>query len=835
MSVVSLSTPRSSSSFKSSPGSRRLIDWFKQRGWQPAPFQRQAWRHYLEGESGLLHTPTGSGKTLAVLGGPLIEALDAHQQKKALPAMAMQVLWITPLRALALDTVRAIREALEGVGLDWQVVLRTSDATARDKRLARSGKAQVMVLTPESLALLLSYPETLPNFSQLRCIVVDEWHELLGSKRGVLLQLGLARLRATVPAARVWGLSATIGNLAEARAALLPHLPSAVSVGDAKPRRLILKTLLPDVPQRLPWAGQLGLSQLSQVLKAVMSVRSSLLFTNTRAHAELWHQALQSVWPEDLASLALHHGSLDGKLRAITEQGLRLGTLRCVVATSSLDLGVDFPTVDQVLQIGSPKGVARLLQRAGRAHHHPGGAGRILCVPAQALDLVEYAATRRMAEQGLIEARSPLRLCIDVLAQHCITLALGGGFEAEALYREVRATHAFADLSLSDWQNTLNFIVQGGQALSNYPDYHRVVQDENGIYRVTDKRVALRHRLSIGTITADGGVLVQRMRGGRLGTIEESFISRLKPGDRFKFAGQALQLVRFENMTAYVRNAKSNEGVVPTWQGGRLPLSPTVGREVERLLDCADDSVELKALAPLRALQARASALPSPRILLIEVFEGPRGQMMGLYPFAGRAVHEGLAALLALRLSQVAPNSISFAVNDYGLMLTPAVPIDLDEQAWRNLMKTEALQSDLKISFNLAELARRQFREIARVTGLLPPSLPGRAPRSLRQLQVSSGLLFDVLRRYDPDHILLAQAEREVFETTLDITHLSATLEACNTRELSLQRPAHLTPLAFSLWAEHLRGQLSTEDWQTRIRRAAEQLEKRYGKPFRKR
>ncbi len=348
----------------------RLRAWFGTQGWRPLRFQQEVWRRYLAGESGLLHTPTGSGKTLAAFGGPLLEALAALPdnapavQKRSTRSRRretpLKVLWITPLRALATDTVRALREPLQALGLDWEVGARTGDASSRDKRLAREGKLDVLVTTPESLALLLSYPDTAPRLGQLRAVIVDEWHELLGSKRGVLLQLNLARLRGLSPSLRTWGLSATLGNLAQARDALLPPQTAAAVVAGVKPRAMTLETLLPATGERFPWAGHLGLSQLQRVLQKLMSVSTSLLFTNTRSQAELWHQALQSVWPEAPETLGLHHGSLDPGLRLAAETGLRDGTLRCVVATSSLDLGVDFPAVDQVLQVGSPKGVATL-------------------------------------------------------------------------------------------------------------------------------------------------------------------------------------------------------------------------------------------------------------------------------------------------------------------------------------------------------------------------------------------------------------------------------------------------------------------------------------------
>ncbi len=645
----------------------------------------------------------------------------------------------------------------------------------------------------------------------------------------MLLQLCLARLRALNPSLRVWGLSATLGNLDQAREALLPHVPDAAIVAGASPRGFVLETVLPEAGERFPWAGHLGLAQLPRVLERLMAERTSLMFANTRAQAELWRRALAAVWPEAPETLALHHGSLDPALRAAAEQGLRDGAVRCVVATSSLDLGVDFPAVDQVLQLGSPKGVARLLQRAGRAKHRPGQGGHVVCVPTHALELVEYAAARQAVARGEIEARTPPVLSLDVLAQHCVTLALGGGFDADALYAEVRGTHSFRALDASAWRAVLDFIVQGGRALSNYPDYRRVVRGEDGLYRVEDRRIALRHRLSIGTIAGDGAVQVKFLRGGGLGSVEESFVGRLRRGDRFQFAGRLLELVRLEDMTAYVRLAKGGEGAVPKWMGGRMPLSGELGREVERVFAGARDAPELRAISRLLDLQQRLSALPAPGRLLVESIRARRGLHLFLYPFAGRQVHEGMAALLALRWGRHAANSFAFSANDYGLLLTPARDVPVDATLLRALLSPDGLIEDLRESLNLAELARRQFREIARVAGLLPPSLPGRAPRSLRQLQASSGLLVDVRRRVDSGHILLEQAEREVFSAQLEVGRLRETLGDCAARTLDLHAPEGFTPLSFPLWADAMRGRLSTEDWRARVQRAAAQLERRHG------
>lgn len=808
----------------------RLNSWFRSRGWKVLPFQREVWNAWADGKSGLLHAPTGSGKTLAVWGAAILSA-TLPTKKRAKDASRLRILWITPLRALAADTERNLRAPLQAVGLDWSIGVRTGDSGTKQRDLARKGLVDALITTPESLALLLSYADTRGVLAGLEGIVVDEWHELLGNKRGVLLELCLARVKALAPALRIWGISATLGNLEQARDALIPGGGDAVLVRGAALQRLAIETLVPDNVVRFPWAGHLGMKQLPAVLARIYAANSTLLFTNVRSAAELWHQALSSVWLEDPSTLALHHGSLDRGLRREVEDGLRAGTLRCVIATSSLDLGVDFAAVDQVIQLGSPKSVARLLQRAGRSGHRPGERSRLINVPTHALELIEFAAARDALRADRIEARHPLRLSLDVLAQHLVTLALGGGFDADAALAEIRTTHAFAGITPRQWQAVLDFIVRGGEALQHYPDYRRVEIADDGRYVLADRRIALRHRLSIGTIASDGALRVKYMKGGDLGSIEEQFVGRLKPGDRFLFAGRALELVTLKDMTAYVRLAKGRgDALVPRWQGSRMPLSTELAHGVQALIagehDGADD---LAAVLPLLALQARISHRPARDEFLVEVVQRRDGQHIFLYPFAGRQVHEGLAALLAARLARITANSFSFAINDYGLVLSPARRIVVDEALLRSILSADDLVDAIRAGLNLSELARRRFRDIARVAGLLPPSLPGRTPRSMRQLQASSGLLFDVLTQHDPGHLLLDQAFREVLDAELDIVHLCATLDAVATRSLVLLQPQTLSPLSFPLWAEGFRGALSTEDWRTRVERAAAELEAKYG------
>lgn len=806
--------------------------FYAARGWAPFDFQRAAWDAYLTGESGLIHAPTGMGKSYAAWIGPLIEWMTAHPDRAAWrqEAPPLTVLWITPLRALATDTTATLQAVIAELGLPWTVEKRTGDTGATVKSRQRSRPPTALVTTPESLSLLLSYPESAALFRHLRCVVVDEWHELLGSKRGVQTELCLARLRRRQPGLRVWGLSATLGNLDEALAVLMgapPHAPPGRLIAGEIDKEISIETLIPADIERFPWAGHLGVKLLPAVVEAVQQARSTLIFTNTRAQTELWFQALIDAHPEFAGEIALHHGSLDPALRADIEDRLRDGRLRCVVCTSSLDLGVDFSPVDQVLQVGSPKGVARLMQRAGRSGHQPGAVSRVRCVPTHAFELVEFAAARQAIAERMIEARLPLHKPLDVLAQHLVTVALGEGFAPDDLLAEVRTTHAYADLSDAEWHWTLGFVSDGG-ALRSYEQYRKLtIQD--GHYRPASRQIAQYHRMSIGTITSDGMLKVSYLKGGSLGSIEESFITRLRPGDRFVFAGRVLELVLVKEMTAYVRKASGASGNVPHWMGSRMPLSSQLAGAVRVQLAAARagryDSPELAAVRPILALQARWSHIPAPGELLIESTRSRDGYHLFVFPLAGRLVHEGLSTLVAFRITREAPRTISAFATDYGFELLSPTPFDLSEAEWRRYLSIDNLLEDVLACVNSGELARRQFRDIARVAGLIFSGYPG-ARKSTRQLQASSGLIFDVFAQYDPANLLLDQARREVLQQQLDLTRLEATLTAIRHQTIVSVAPQRLTPLAFPIWAERIRTQVSSEDWSTRIERMVLELER---------
>jgi len=803
----------------------RVEDWFVTRGWRPFAYQRAVWDAYAAGDSGLLHAATGTGKTFAVWLAVLQEAMTRPRA----PARTLRALWITPLRALAVDIAVALRAPAHDMNIGWTVETRTGDTSASLRARQKKGLPEALVTTPESLTLLLTQPDARDRFVALNAVVVDEWHELIGGKRGVQMELALARLRTWKPDIKVWGLSATIGNTTQAMDVLLAGQRGRLIEGE-RVKATAVQTVIPASVQRFPWAGHLGLTLIDPVLRAIENARSTLLFTNTRSQAELWFQALQALRPEWEPLIRLHHGSLDPAERDAVEAGLRAGSLKAVVATSSLDLGVDFSPVDQVIQVGSPKGVARLLQRAGRSGHQPGAPSAVLCVPTNAFELVEFAAAARAIQRGELESRMPLRWPLDVLVQHLVTVALGGGFEEATLKAEVLATHAFRDLPDLEWQWALAFVTTGG-VLHHYPDYRRVVQ-RDGRFTVEDKGIAYRHRMSVGTITSDAAVEVKLTRGRRLGTVEESFIAKLRKGDHFLFAGRKLQLVRVHDMVAQVRLATGQSAAVPRWLGGRLPFSTELQRGVRRLLADASqarfEGPEMTALRPILDLQARLSRVPREDELVVERVRSREGRHLFFYPFAGRAANEGLAAIVSYRLSLRQPATFTLSATDYGFELLTRAALNVTEADLRAALSTEHLFDDIRACLNATEMARRQFREIARVAGLVFQGTPWQA-KTARQIQASSGLIYDVFRQYDPANRLLAQADTEVLERQLDMHRLSETLREIESQTIVMIEPPRFTPLAFPLWAERAQHAVSSETWRERVEKMALALERASG------
>lgn len=787
-------------------------DWFEQRGWQPHKFQQECAAKYFAGYHGLLNAPTGSGKTYALALPAILDHMLRMPNQKGL-----FLLWITPLKALSGDIRNAIQEASDQFGANWYVALRNGDTDIKERRKQQVEKPQCLVTTPESLHLLLATKGYESFFKNLSCVVVDEWHELLGSKRGVQVELGLSRLRSICPKLRTWGISATIGNLAEAREILIPAALKVCTVTSDYEKTTHIHTVFPDSLDSFPWAGHLGIKLLDKIIPVIEQSNTTLIFTNTRSQSEIWYQRLLEANPTLAGRMAIHHGSLNMEVRSWVETMLHAGQLKAVVCTSSLDLGVDFRPVDTVIQIGSPKGVARFAQRAGRSGHRPGEPSNIWFVPTHTLELLEAASLKSAMSQGIMESRIPVVRCFDVLIQYLVTLAVSDGFQDKETFLEVQQTHAFQSITIEEWQQILTFLQYGGDSLSEYDEYHRVVLTETG-YRVLNRKTAMQHRLSIGTISHDSSMMVKFINGQNLGSVEEYFISRLNPGDCFVYAGKVLELVRIEGPIAYVRRATKQKGLVPSWQGGRMSLSSELSHLLQQKIyhykTLADPEVQF--LKPLFEIQSERSHVPEENELLIECTEDEDGHHVFMYPFEGRMVNEGLAMLMAYRLSLNSRQSFSIAMNDYGFELLSPKPIALEEGLEEDLFSTANLIADLYSSTNYSEITRRRFNDIATISGLVFKGFPNKQIRN-KHLQANARLFFEVFRDYEPNNLLLKQAEEEALYYQLEEHRLRAALEKIGGMKLVITHPQKPTPFCFPILVDRLREQHTNERLEDRI------------------
>ncbi len=806
--------------------------WFRQLGWRPQAFQREVWQHLAAGRSGLLNAPTGTGKTFAVLGGMVEQAL-----KEPRPGAGLRAIWITPLRALANEIADSARRMCEGTGLAWEIGLRTGDTAAKERAAQRKKLPQFLVTTPESLHLLLAQKNSTQLFKDLQWFVADEWHELLGSKRGVQVELALSRLKGLRPGLCIWGISATIGNLPEAADVLLGPgwaQQGSVMVRAGLKKKIAMHTILPEQVERYPWAGHLGVRLAHRLLPIIEASTSTLIFTNTRSQAEIWYQHLLDLQPALAGAIALHHGSLDRKLREWVEQALHDGRLKAVVCTSSLDLGVDFRPVETVVQVGGPKGLARFIQRAGRSGHRPGAVPQIWFLPTHALELVEAAALRAAVNNPSVEPRTPMVRCFDVLAQYLVTLAVGDGFIPERVLQEVRSTFCFQSMDNAEWAWIMDFITTGGKSLLAYDEFRKCVMGADGVVRVEDRRIALRHRLGIGTIVSGASLSVKYLSGGRIGSIEEDFLNQLRRGDVFWFAGRPLEFIQVKGLTAYVSRSKAAKGRVPSWQGGRMPLSSQMAWILRKQFAHAlpgrgqgrATAPELVAVRPLIERQLRDSAVPGDDELLIERFHSRAGHHIVVYPFEGRVVHETLAALLAFRMSLLRPITFTMAMNDLGFELLSDQPIPMEEALDNNLFSDEHLLPDLQRSVNATEMARRRFRDIAKIAGLVFEGFPGRHMKE-RHVRGNSALFFEVFTEHEPDHLLLRQAYDEALNLQLDLPRLHAVLQRIARQRVVLKDPGRFTPFAFPIVVDRLGGMnLTSEQLEDRIKKMTDRLEK---------
>ena len=801
--------------------------WFKKQGWVPFPFQEQAWEAHLTGLNGLVNAPTGSGKTYALILPILLEFIrDSKDFIKE--NNGLQAIWITPIRALTKDIQVAAQRAADDLGLNWKVGIRSSDTSSSEKAKQKRKAPEILITTPESLHLLLATKQYPRYFKHLKTVVIDEWHELIGTKRGVQIELALSRLNGMLPALKTWGISATIGNMQEAIDVLLGDGKSAPYkiIRSGITKAIEVETILPDEIETFPWAGHLGITLLDKVIPIIHTNQSTLIFTNTRAQCEIWYQNLLDADPNLAGLIAMHHGSIDQKLRSWVEDALHEGRLKAVVCTSSLDLGVDFRPVECIVQIGSPKGVARFIQRAGRSGHAPGALSKIYFVPTHSLELMEGAALRMAVQRGELESRIPYIRSFDVLIQYLVTLAVSDGFRPKQIFKEIKQTYSYNSISEDEWAWCLDFIHSGGNSLQAYDEYKKVII-EDGVYKVDSRRIAMRHRLSMGTIVSGGDLKVKYVSGGRLGTIEEWFVAQLQVGDIFWFAGRSLELVRIKDMTVQVKKSKKKTGKVPAWMGSRMQLSSQLSKFIREKMDeiCSGkiQDIELDTLQALIDIQERRSAIPSKQEFLIEYFKSREGYHLLFYPFEGRYVHEGMGALIAYRLAQLQPISFSIGMNDYGFELLSDQEIHLDEEILHGLFTTKNLNQDIQASINSAEMAKRKFRDIASIAGLIFRGFPGKQKKD-RHLQSSSQLFFQVFNDYEPNNLLLLQAYDEVNNFQLEEARLRACLRRIQSQTILFKKINKASPFSFPIITDRLRQKLSSEKLEDRIKKMKLQL-----------
>lgn len=830
---------------KNTKGYEVICEWLAAKNFIPFAFQEETWQHLINNKSGLVNAPTGCGKTFSVFLGSIISFINNNPENyQTKNKNGLQLLWITPLRALAKDIARAMEEVIEEVGINWKVGIRNGDTSLSDRAKQKRQIPEILIITPESLHLLLAQKNYPDIFKTLKTIAVDEWHELLGSKRGVQVELALSRLIALnlqPSALSIWGISATIGNLKQGQDVLLSPLSQiglskkdfeTVSAIINKP--IQIESIFPDEIEKYPWAGHLGIKLVEKVIPIIMQSKTTLIFINTRGMSEMWYQALLNACPDLAGSIALHHGSIEQDLRFWVEENLHSGKLKAVVCTASLDLGVDFRPVETVIQVGSPKGVARFLQRAGRSGHGPGEVSKIYFLPTHSLELIEAAALKEATKNKLIESREPRILCYDVLIQYLSTLAISDGFYPEKILKEIKSTHCYREMTKEEWEQILHFVTFGGIALQQYDDFKKI-ELINGLYKINSRRVAMRHRMHIGTIVSDSMMRVKFLSGGYVGVIEEWFIAGMQPGDVFTLAGKTLEFAMIKDMTCIVRKSNAKKSRIPSWQGGRMPLSANLGFMLRKKFDEAGLEIqndemrtqkeeELQILKPLFELQEYLSHIPKKNELLIEQIETKDGFHLFVFPFEGRLVHEAMAAILAYRISLITPITFSFAMNDYGFELLSDQPIPIHNGNAHTLFSTENLIEDIQKSLNSVEMAKRKFRDIAVIGGLIFQGFPGEQKKA-RHLQSSASLLFNVFSEYEPQNLLLRQAFNEVMEQQMEEQRLRDMLERIQKSRIIITYPRRFTPFCFPIKVDSMREDLSSEKLEDRVKKMQLQLE----------
>jgi len=777
--------------------------WFAGRGWSLRPHQAAVLAAAQAGESVLLIAPTGGGKTLAGFLPSLIELAET-------PTTGLHTLYVSPLKALAADVARNLTAPVAEIGLPITIETRSGDTGQEARRRQAAQPPHILLTTPESLAVMLSQPQAAEIFASLKRVVIDEVHALAGTKRGDQLALGLSRLAGLAPGLQRIGLSATVAHPEAIRRYVAPEA-RIITARDGTPPQIGL--ILPQ--GRLPWSGHMGLNSAPDILARIAAAQMTIVFVNTRAQAELIFQELWRL-NDDTLPIAIHHGSLEMEQRLRVEAAMADGRLRAVVATSSLDLGIDWGGVDQVIQVGAPKGVSRLLQRVGRANHRMDEASRALLVPANRFEVLECEAAIAGVAEGDLDGDPPRAGGLDVLAQHILSCACAASFLPDELYAEIRTAAPYADLSRETFEATLDYVETGGYALAVYEQYRKLFRDFEGRVHVRSEAVRRLHRMNIGTIVEAPVLRVRYMGkgrgfGGALGEVEEYFVNMLSPGDTFIFAGRLLSFVRLRENVVEVVDGGTGEPKVPAYAGGRMPMTTNLASRVRTML--SKPALWADFPEPVREwleMQRLRSVMPGPEGLLVETF--PRGDRWYLvaYCFEGRHAHQTLGMLITRRMERFGMQPLGFVATDYVLATWSArEPTGIDR-----LFEQDMLGDDLEAWMDESSMLKRTFRNVAVIAGLIPRHYPGQ-DKNRRQVTVNSDLIYDVLRRHQPGHILLQATREDARGGLTELGRIADMLAriAGKVRHITLPRVSPLAvPVLLEIGRESVRSRDSDED-----------------------
>jgi ATP-dependent Lhr-like helicase len=765
----------------------RFADWFQSRGWAAHDHQLRVLSAVQAGRSALLIAPTGGGKTLAGFLPSLVELATLDPKAKR---TGIHTLYISPLKALTVDVARNLETPIAEMGLGIEAETRTGDTPQNRRQRQRKHPPHILLTTPESLALLLSYTEAPEYFAGLQTVIIDELHALADTKRGQLLALGLARLARLAPECRFLGLSATVAT-PERVAQYLQYGGRPLDIirgrDGAEPQ---IRILVPEA--YMPWAGRMALHSVPAIFEEIKRHRTTLVFVNTRAQAELVFHGLWRLNDENLA-IGLHHGSLAVEQRRKVEAAMARGALRAVVATSSLDLGIDWGDIDLVIQVGAPKGASRLLQRIGRANHRLDEPSRALLVPANRFEVLECKAAIDAAMEKDLDEYAPRPYCLDVLAQHILGLACAGSVDPDSLYLEVTTAAPYAALPRAEFDQVFGFVRDGGYALKAYDRWKRLRKMPDGGWRAANMIVVRQYRMNVGTIVESPMLKVRLGRGQALGEVEEWFVQGLLPGDTFQFAGRLLRFEGIREMAVICSLAKSGDPKVPIYGGGRLPLTTGLAERVRAILADRRQQVDLpEDVQEWLRLQRWRSTLPGRSRLLIESF--PRGskEFLVAYCFEGRIAHQTLGMLLTRRMERAGLKPLGFVATDY-VLATWSLFAPTQDQVER-LLSEDMLGDDLEEWLDDSSMLRRSFRNVAVVAGLIERRHPGEE-KTRRQVTFNADLIYDVLRKHEPDHILLRATRQDAAWNLADVQRLGDFLQRVQGK-IDLKRLDRVTPLA---------------------------------------